>query len=303
VQISFPAKEGVAERLFPKHRVIWWGLLVFAAVGLLSHADGQAPLFSVALPVDHLPTSVLFLFGVALACEFIDSSLGMGYGTALTPLLLVMGYEPMQVVPCVLLSELLTGVAAGLMHQKDGNVDFLRDRVARQTVVMLSLLSLVGAVSATVLAVSLPGNWLKVAIGLIIVGASTLVLLTSKSGLRYRGRNIILLGVVAAFNKGLSGGGYGPLTTSGQILAGVPAKNAVAITSFAEAVTCLFGLCGYLWYRPIDLSLAVPLALGALLSVPMATLTIRLFPEQFMRLLVGGMTFLLGCLTLIKACL
>ena len=50
---------------------------------------------------------------LALGCEYVDSTLGMGYGTTLTPVLLLIGYEPAQIVPSVLLSEFLTGVLAG----------------------------------------------------------------------------------------------------------------------------------------------------------------------------------------------
>ncbi|GAI88319.1 unnamed protein product, partial [marine sediment metagenome] len=45
---------------------------------------------------------------IALLCEYVDSTLGMGYGTALTPVLLLFGFTPMQIIPAVLLSELLS---------------------------------------------------------------------------------------------------------------------------------------------------------------------------------------------------
>ncbi len=61
---------------------------------------------------------------VAFIAEYVDSSLGMGYGTTLTPLLLFFGYKTMQVVPAVLLSELITGLLAGFTHHAVGNVDF-----------------------------------------------------------------------------------------------------------------------------------------------------------------------------------
>ena len=39
---------------------------------------------------------------LAFFCELVDSTLGMGYGTTLTPLLLAVGYEPIAIVPAVL---------------------------------------------------------------------------------------------------------------------------------------------------------------------------------------------------------
>jgi len=49
---------------------------------------------------------------LALSCEYIDSSLGMGYGTTLTPILLLAGFAPVQVVPSILLSEFVTALTA-----------------------------------------------------------------------------------------------------------------------------------------------------------------------------------------------
>ena len=60
---------------------------------------------------------------LAFAAEYIDSSLGMGYGTTLTPILLLLGVEPLQVVPAILLSQLIAGLAASVIHHAVGNVN------------------------------------------------------------------------------------------------------------------------------------------------------------------------------------
>jgi uncharacterized membrane protein YfcA len=230
-----------------------------------------------------------------------DSSLGMGYGTTLTPLLLLFGHEPLQIVPAVLLSELITGIAAGVMHQRDGNVDFLRDSAARRTTLLLVALSAVGALAAVALAVQISKFWLGLFITAIVMSMGVVILVTRSRQLRYRAGAIVAVGAVAAFNKGLSGGGYGPLVTAGQVVAGLPAKRAVAVTSVAESVTCLVGLCAYLAAgKTMAWNLAVPLVLGALLSVPMATVTVRHIPEQVVRGLVGAITLALGAVALLK---
>lgn len=247
------------------------------------------------------PGAVLAIFLAALLCEYIDSSLGMGYGTTLTPLLLLAGFEPLQIVPCVLLSEFLTGITAGLMHHRDGNVDLLRDGRARKTMMSLSLLSAVGALTAVTLALNVPKFWLKTIIAIIILSAGITVLVTIRRQLRYRRGHIIVVGAIAAFNKGLSGGGYGPLVTAGQVVSGIPPKHAIAITSIAEGLTCIVGFTAYiLIHGHLDLLLAAPLTVGAMLSVPMATLTVKWLPENAVRSGVGVVTCLLGILTLIK---
>jgi uncharacterized protein len=290
---------------FPRlhgRRLRLWLLLVAGSIAILAT--------QVLMPQWHfLPGSegtgysaaVFAIFLAALLCEYMDSSLGMGYGTTLTPLLLLFGYEPLQIVPAVLLSELVTGFAAGIMHQRDGNVDFLRDSVARRTTLLLIALSAIGALAAVALAVQISKFWLGLFITAIVMSMGAVILATRSRQLRYRAGGIVAVGAVAAFNKGLSGGGYGPLVTAGQVVSGLQAKRAVAVTSVAEAVTCLVGVVAYLAAgKAMAWGLAVPLTLGALLSVPMATVTIRHIPEHVVRGLVGGVTLALGALALLK---
>jgi len=243
----------------------------------------------------------LAIFISAFFCEYVDSSLGMGYGTTLTPILLLVGFEPIQVVPCILLSELITGLTSAFMHQKEGNVDFIRDKQARTTGLTLSILSTIGAIAAVFLSVQIPKVYLKVVIGTIILLAGIITLCTIRKKLKCRKSHLIAIGAVAAFNKGLSGGGYGPLVTAGQVVSGLSPKKAVAITSLAESFTCFIGLISYIvLYKNIDWKLAIPLTLGAILSVPFATMTVKGLSEKNMKICVGVVTCLLGLFTLIK---
>lgn len=243
----------------------------------------------------------LAIFFAALTCEYIDSALGMGYGTTLTPLLLLVGFDPVQVVPCVLLSEALSGMAAMIMHQVDGNVDFVADRQARSTAILLSVLSALGAIGAVMFALQLPKLWLNTAISLIVLSVGVITVATYRKRFAYRPIHLILLGAAAAFNKGLSGGGYGPLVTSGQIVSGMSPKQAVAITSTAEAWTCIIGLGAYLYFQHgLDMSLAAPLTLGALLSVPISTMTVQHMHETTLRCVVGVFTCALGAIALCR---
>ncbi|UCD30186.1 MAG: sulfite exporter TauE/SafE family protein [Planctomycetota bacterium] len=244
---------------------------------------------------------VLAIFLTALLCEYIDSSMGMGYGTTLTPLLLLVGYDPLQIVPAVLISEFVTGIAASFMHHCDGNMNLLNNRRERGTAILLSSLSILGAVTAVIIALHIPQWWLGAIIGVIILSVGVVILATFKKRFRYRRSHIIALGTIAAFNKGLSGGGYGPLVTAGQVVSGISPKQAVGITSLAEGVTCFVGLTAYiLMYGQLDWALTIPLTLGALFSVPIATLTVRHMPEYIMRAGIGVCTCSLGMLSLIK---
>ncbi|GAB0149625.1 hypothetical protein McPS_23650 [Marichromatium sp. PS1] len=285
-----------------RRRLLLWAVLVSSVVLALLARDPlvEQGLFNPEW-ISLGSAALLAVFAAALLCEYLDSSLGMGYGTTLTPLLLLAGFAPLQIVPAVLLSELFTGLAAGLLHHRDGNIDLRRDHQARRTFWLLATLSAVGAISAVLLAVRLSTQWFSVAIAVIVLGMGLVTLITARRRLRYRPAGILAIGSIAAFNKGLSGGGYGPLVTSGQVVSGVAPRQAVAITSMAEALTCLIGLTAYLLLGgAIDWSLALPLSAGALLSVPLATVTVRRLPEALIRGAVGVLTLTLGALLAFK---
>ena len=296
--LTYPA---VLPPLASRRTRLWLFLVasVLAVLAFLHFMPGWELATQNTLRVSALAMMAIFLS--ALACEYMDSSLGMGYGTTLTPLLMLAGFEPLQIVPAVLLSELVTGLTAGVLHQRDGNVDFLNDTRARRTALLLGSLSGVGAILAVWLAVSISKFWLGLFITAIILAMGILILATRKRQIPYRAGGIAAVGAVAAFNKGLSGGGYGPLVTAGQVVSGLPAKHAVAVTSVAESLTCLIGVIAYLGLgKSIAWELAVPLTLGALLSVPMATLTVRRTSEASLRGIVGGVTLILGLVALAK---
>lgn len=290
------------ETFYQWHRIRLWFLagLIGLTLAALATLGVMRDLGWLATPEAHWTTgTLLIIFLAALGCEYLDSSLGMGYGTTLTPLLMLAGYEPLQIVPAVLLSELVTGLAAGAMHHRDGNVDLRHDPAARRTFGLLALLSAVGAIVAVMLAVKISAQWFSLLIVVIVLSMGLITLLTARRQIRYRRGGILTIGLVAAFNKGLSGGGYGPLVTSGQVVSGVPARQAVAITSMAEALTCAVGLAAYLYFRSgIDWALTLPLVAGALLSVPLATATVRHLPEASIRRGVGLFTLILGAILL-----
>lgn len=241
---------------------------------------------------------VLFAF----ICEYIDSSLGMGYGTALTPLLLIMGYRPLQVVPAVLLSELLTGLTAAFLHHRFKNSNFKLKSADTKIALIMASCSVVGTLAAIVIALSLPILYVKLYISLLVLMMGVIILVTLNRKFLFSWKKIVSLGLLASFNKGISGGGYGPVVTSGQILSGVNLKNAIGITSLAEGLTCLVGVITYFLFtnHTIEWDLAPSLVLGAILSVPLATYTVKKFKGKHLRTVVGWATLALGLVSLGK---
>lgn len=263
---------------------------------------------------------------MAFLAEYVDSTLGMGYGTTLTPILMLMGFEPLQIVPAVLISELFTGILAGFTHHAMGNVTLL-PKTMRITLIVRRLreagfrhgvrhglpfhlkitliiasCSVIGTVASVLVALNLPRFLLKLYIGVLILAIGITILATLHRTFHFSWKRVVALGLVASFNKGISGGGYGPVVTGGQLLAGVDGKNAIGITSLAEGLTCIVGVMVY-WVnpQPIDWHLAPWLTVGALLSVPLSAWTVKTIKTDKLRVTIGLLTVVLGVLTIWKA--
>lgn len=270
---------------------------------------------------------IVIIFLIAFACEYIDSTLGMGYGTTLTPILLIMGYSPLEVIPVILISELITGLLASILHHHEGNVDLkpktwrlrtiyreikengIVESISRgmprhlKVAMVLSICSFFGTVIAVFVAINLPKLWLKLYIGLTALVMGIVILLCYQRDFSFSWKKIIGLGALASFNKGISGGGYGPVVTSGQILAGVEGKSAVGVTSFAESFTCAVGILTYFIAAksPLNFALAPYVTAGAILSVPLSAKSVKFFSENSLKLSIGFFTTILGLCTIYKA--
>lgn len=285
-------------------------LVIIAAAGFVAILIGRA----ISLPADMIggqstiaghgvPVGgiVLLVFLTAGLCEYVDSSIGMGFGTTLTPVLLLAGIEPERLVPAVLASEMLTGLAAAAMHHRDGNVDWLRDRRRRHTVLLLSGMVCLGAIAAPLVALHLSRSSLGAAVAGVLIAMSVFLLATRHRRIAWRPAGVAAVGLIASFCKALTGGGYGPLVTGGQILSGVPAPAAVAVTCLSEAFVCgvallVYGCAG----RTIEVGLLLPLLAGALCSVPLSTLTVGRVREARLRFAVAIGAGVLGVAALVR---
>ena len=184
-------------------------------------------------------------------------------------LLLALGYQPLEIVPAVLFSECLTGVTAGFFHHELGNVDLRPGSRDFKVAAVLTALSVVGVLLAVVIAVNLPSWAIKLYIGLLVLAMGIFILVNRNRDFAFSWKRIGLLGFIAAFNKGISGGGYGPVVTGGQVLAGIRSRNAIGIASLAEGIASLVGVIVYLVSgSDIPWHLAPSLIVGAMLSVP-----------------------------------
>ena len=269
---------------------------------------------------------VITLIVCAFLCEYMDSTLGMGYGTTLTPVFLLMGFPPIQIVPAILLSELISGILAGVFHHRQGNVNLkpsnadafkIKNMLSplgyietiRKTfpkhlkvALLLAMCSVIGTVAAVFIAVTIPKFWLKMYIGCLVLSMGIIILVCLNREFKFSWKKIVGLGLIASFNKGMSGGGYGPVVTGGQILSGVESKSAIGITSLAEGLTCLVGVITYMLVsgNSVNWRLAPYITIGAVLSVPFSAKSVKLISTRKLKLAIALLTIALGVLTIVK---
>jgi len=246
-------------------------------------------------------SSFIAIAALAFFCEFLGLSLGMGYGMIIVPVLLMIGFEPLEIVPIVLLSEFISGMIAAVLHHKFKNVDFKPGTQDFKIVTTLIACSIIGAVIAVLVAINVSQMVIKALIGCIIVLVGFAVLVMRNRSIPFSWPRLVLFGLAGAFNKGITGGGYGPLVTGGQVLSGVDGRNAVGTTTLAKAVACGMSVVVYFLFGDgIDVFLAPPLILGAVLSAPFAAASTKKITQKKIKLFIGILTVVLGATILIR---
>lgn len=263
---------------------------------------------------------VIIITTFAFVCELIDSSLGMLYGTILSPVLLIMGYNPLIVVPSILFSQAIGGFVASIRHHKLKNVEFkiekevmkrleklgyieaFRNGVSRDLKIV-SIVSFAGVLStiiAAVIAINIPRVALKTYIGILVLVMGMILLLRTE--FKFSWKKIVGIGILSAFNKGISGGGFGPVVTSGQLIAGRKSKESIGATTLSEVSICIAGFLTYLIKNGLSTwKLVVLLTFGAVIGAiigPYITANFKF--EKKLRLVLGILVTLLGVWTLAK---
>jgi uncharacterized membrane protein YfcA len=237
-----------------------------------------------------------------------DSCAGMGFGTGLTPLLFVLGYEPLQVVPILLISEAVTGFISGFFHQEFENVHFMIKRpVNRETKVMLNItifgcIAILISVFLTYYAIQVDKLTIKtyVAILVIVMGIIAIVKLKLKS-VNYKPKLLTFFSALAGFNKGIGAGGYGPVVMLGQIFSGIYEKTATAIVSLSEGFVSLVGIGSFILIpliknipSGIDFFLLPSIFTGGFIGALISPYLVRILPNKILKIIIPVYALAIG---------
>jgi len=248
-----------------------------------------------------ITTTLLILFCAAFVAELIDSSMGMMYGTLLSPILILAGFDPLIVIPALLFSQAFGGFTAAVFHHKYKNADFTLKEKSRDLKIVGAItgLGILATIFAVLVAINLPVWILKGYIGVLVIGMG--VLLLSKKKFKFSWAKMTIIGLISSFNKSLSGGGFGPVVTSGQVIAGNSPRNSIASTTLSEAPICAAGFITYLTLSSFSSwPILIALTCGAFLAAPLGPRITSKINEKTLRPILGILNIALGSLVLIK---
>jgi uncharacterized membrane protein YfcA len=257
---------------------------------------------------------------IAFSFQYMSVSMGLGYGTVLTPVLIIMGFAPLQVVPAVLLSQFAGGVIGGVAHHRVGNIDldFRRDnRLIKErlrglgylprspdakVIFVLAICGAVGALVGVLCAVNIPKLALETYIGVMVLAVGVLILVRRNRSGTLSWKRLIGMGLLGSFNKGISGGGYIPLVTGGQIISGREVKSSVGSTTVAVTLVCAVSFLGYVLIKGnIYWSLVAAATIGSVIAAPFAAMMVKRIDARRLKIAIGVATSLLGALTIAEA--
>jgi uncharacterized membrane protein YfcA len=278
-------------------------IILFLILFLLSQSNqiDTDPINSVSITIVLL--SALF--------QVIDSSVGMGFGTAMVPLLLALGYDPLSIVPTLLIVQAISGLMAGWLHHEVGNLN-LSFQPLNNSAKALIVTVCIGVVSSMLSIVlvyftwSIPEKIIKTYISILVIVSGLIVIVSKKERWRqtYRQNRLLFFALLAGINKGISSSGYGPLITLGTIYAGIRVKSAVALTTLAEGLVSLFGCLTFLFLMSMGLELNLELLpfilIGSFLASVAAPYIVRVFPSNLYKSFVPTYAILIGVFLLCK---
>lgn len=246
--------------------------------------------------------SVVF---IAMVFEFMDATAGMGFGTAITPLLLVMGFDPKQIVPVVMIQQGVAGLIGTFLHKEYGNVEWKLKPMSETIrlwfyIAIPGILAVLISVSAVYAIFKVAKVWINLYVCALLLGMGAISLYqgVSHRERKYRPKMMIGFAALAGFNKGVGGGGYGPVVTIGGLLSGVPAKSMMAVTALSEGTVSTFSIIVWLAMLTggvvIDYLLLPSMMIATILSAVVAPWATRVFPERVWQYVVPAYSLILA---------
>ncbi|MBS3758283.1 MAG: sulfite exporter TauE/SafE family protein [Desulfobacterales bacterium] len=229
---------------------------------------------------------------LGLIFEFMDASAGMGFGTVMSPILMILGFTPLQVVPTIMIQQAACGLIGTFLHQEFQNVEW-KFRPMSETIKLWLMIAGLGcaavlfSITAVYAYLHMAKIWIKLYVTLLMLLMGLVAIYQAKTrGTRrpYRFKRMAVFAFLAGFNKGIGGGGYGPVVTVGGLISGIPVKAQLAVTAISEGTVSTFA--AIVWFAllaqgmKIDFILFPSMMIAAIGSGILAPYATRVFPQK-----------------------
>jgi uncharacterized membrane protein YfcA len=227
---------------------------------------------------------------IGLLAQYVDGSLGMGYGASSASFLLAVGMMPATMSASVHMAEIFSSFASGISHIKLGNVQ-------RSIVIPLTISGVIGGIFGAWCLSSVNGDLFKPYIALLLLLLGVKIIWTfarrktePRPMRRIRKSFLIPLGLVGGAVDAIGGGGWGPICTPALAMNTDEPRLAVGSVDTAEflttiAITATFaiklGLGTFLW------GITLPLMIGGVIAGPIAAYTCRKIPAGSLGIMIG----------------
>ena len=149
-----------------------------------------------------------------------------------------------------------------------------------------------------------PKDFIKIYVGILVLamGIIGMIKLKSKSS-NYKPKLLTGFAALAGFNKGIGGGGYGPVVMLGQLFSGIYEKTATAIVSLAEGFVSMVGVATFLLISAygvtIDYVLLPSVFTGGFIAAILSPYMVRVFPNKAWRVIIPVYAICIGIITLV----
>lgn len=250
-----------------------------------------------------MPLLPIFMF-VGACAQFVDGTLGMGFGITSATLLSLMGYSAVAASAGTHAAKVGTNLVSGLAHWRAGNVDW---RVLIALAGPGAVAAFMGAVVLTNVDTSGARVWMAVV--LMFLGVGIVARFGYQRSLipqvNARTRHLWPIGLVGGFVDATGGGGWGPVATPSLMTVTKHRPNRVVGTvnsaEFLVAVAASMGFIVGATESPVPWQAVVGLILGGVLTAPIAARYAGRAPAAPLGVLMGCMVIISNVAILFKA--
>ncbi len=238
---------------------------------------------------------LLIFFIIGFFAQFIDGTVGMGYGAFSASLLIGFGIMPALASASIHTAEIVVSFFSGVSHLRFGNVK-------KEWLASLVIPGVVGGALGAYFLASVPGSMMKpfVAAFLLTMGALMLYrfipgkkvpLSKALSNPKVSSKKIPALGFIAAFFDAIGGGGWGPIATPGLILTeNTEPRKAIGTVNLAEFfITIVIAATFFitLGAEEYDWRMIGILMIGGIIAAPIAAYLCKKLSARILGIVVG----------------